>query len=172
MSKQTVTLGVYQYLKPDNSNIANFGTLYTSLPKVANEADLFTNTFPGVAVGGTIYMFFTNQVEKRIAMGGPHSGNKFRIYDTGMLIIFKSPIDVETWDAQNNFDQFIDSLTEFIQANRTPNIPTSDIFQWGEGNETGGIDIQIDYTIPRTINGESLLFQAVLHVNACEILIT
>lgn len=172
MSKYSVTQGIYEYIKPDNSNIPNLGVVYTALPRVANEADLFTNTFSGLGFGAAIYLFITRQSARRIAMGGPHSGNKFRIYDTGMLIIFKSPIDVETWDAQNNFDQFIDSLTEFIQANRTPNIPTSDIFQWGEGNETGGIDIQIDYTIPRTINGESLLFQAVLHVNACEILIT
>ena len=171
MSKQSVTAGIYEYLKPDNSNIPNFGTLYSALPKIANESDLFLNSFPGQQTGGVIYMFITRQSERRIALGGEHDGRKFRTYDLGLLIVFKSEQQL-TEDGQRDFDAFIDALTAFIQANRVPNIPWSDIFQWGEGTELGGPDIQIDYTIPRTIDGQTLLFQAVAHLTVAEVLDT
>ena len=171
MSKQSVTQGVYEYLQPNSSNIPNLGTVYIGLPRVGDEADLFTNSYPGADGGAVIYLFITDQTERRIAMGGAHSGNKFRTYNLGMLIIFKSILQ-DTWQAQNAFDEFIDSLTEFIQADRTPEIPQSNIFQWGEGTELGGPDIRIDYTMPRTDNGGMLVFQAVAHVLVNEILIT
>ena len=61
MPKVTVTEAVYQYLEPQSSNIPNLGVVYTALPKVANEADLFTNTYPGLGFGAAIYMFMTSQ---------------------------------------------------------------------------------------------------------------
>jgi hypothetical protein len=168
MPKFTVTQAIYNYLQPYASNIPNLGTVYTALPKVSNEADLFTNTFPGLAIGATIYMFITRQSEKRIALGGPNAGRKFRTYDLGLLIVFKSDI-ITTVEGQSDFDQFIDALTAYIQANRNAGDPAI-IFQWGEGSITGGDDITIDYTIPRTIDGGVTLFQGVAHITVAEIL--
>jgi len=170
MPKSQVTEAVYQYLQPDVSNIEYLGTVYKALPKIANEADLFTNAYPGIGLGAVIYMFFTNQQEKRIAFGGPHDGRKFRMYDLGLLIVFKSDRP-RTEDGQEAFDQFIDSLTAWIQADRNAGNPNV-IFQWGEGGETGGEDIRLDYTMPRTLDGGVTLYQAVAHITTCEILDT
>ena len=166
MSKSTVTQAVYQYLKPSTSNIPQLGTVYTALPKIANESDLFTSSYPGLGLGAVIYMFIVNQSEKRVALGGPHDGRKLRIYDLGLLIVFKSDLR-ETVDGQTAFDAFIDNLTEYIQADRNAGNPEV-VFQWGEGGENGGTDIRIDYTMPRTLDGGVTLFQAVAHIQTCE----
>jgi hypothetical protein len=168
MSKTTVTDAVYQYLQPETSGITYLGSVYKALPKIANEADLFTSSYPGQGLGSVIYMFMTNQQEHRIAFGGPHDGRKYRTYDLGLLIVFKSDLR-QTEDGQNAFDDFMDSLVEYIQADRNAGNPQV-IFQWGEGGETGGPDIRIDYTFPRTLDGGVTLFQAVAHITTCEIL--
>lgn len=170
MPKQTVTDAVYQYLIPANSNIPNLGVVYRALPKIANEADLFENTYPGVGLGAAIYMFMTRQSEHRIAFGGTHDGRKFRTYDLGLLIVFKSDLP-QTEPAQIAFDTFIDNLTAYIQADRNAGNPQV-IFQWGEGGENGGPDIAFDYTVPRTVDGGVTLFFGVGRIQVCEILDT
>jgi len=171
VSKSSVTKGIYEYMQPDNSNIPNLGVVYRALPKVSDESQLFSNSYPNLGLGACIYLFVTSQVERRIALGGEHSGRKFRTYDTGMLVVFKSDLP-QTEDGQIEFDHFCDALTTFIEANRVPNIPWSDIFQWGEGTELGGPDIRFDYTIPRTLDGGVTIYQGVLHVQASEVLPT
>lgn len=178
-----VSEAIYYYLSPDQSNIANLGVLYQALPKVSNEADLFSNTFPGLAVGATIYMHFGSQSEERIALGGQHGGNKFRKYDLALLIIFKSDLP-GTVEGQLAYNQFIDDLTAWIQADRNawtestglggtgPYGGTGIIFQWGEGGINGGEDIRIDHMIPRTVDGGVTLFQGVAHLTVCETLFT
>ena len=170
MPKTEVTQAVYQYLRPENSGIPFLGTVYTALPKIANESDLFTSSYPGLGLGATIYMFITNQQERRIALGGAHDGRKFRAYDLGLLVVFKSDLR-QTVDGQSAFDEFIDALTARIQADRNAGNP-SVIFQWGEGNENGGTDIKLDYTFPRTLDGGVTIFQAVGHITTCEVLDT
>lgn len=170
MPKVEVTAAVYEYLKPETSNIPYLGTVYTALPKIANESDLFASSFPGLGLGATIYMFFTNQNEKRVALGGPHDGRKFRTYDLGLLIVFKSDRR-QTVEGQAAFDQFIDALTAWIQADRNAGNPEV-IFQWGEGDLNGGTDIKLDYTFPRTLDGGVTIFQAVAHIWTCEVLDT
>ena len=170
MSKQTVTQAVYEYLKPTTSNIPYLGTVYKALPKIANEADLVTSSYPGLGLGAVIYMFITHQTEKRIALGGEHDGRKWRDYDLGLLIIFKSD-HRKTEDGQQAFDEFIDSLTEWIQADRNAGNPQV-VFQWGEGQVNGGSDIRLEYTFPRTLDGGVTLFQAVAHINTVEVLDT
>jgi hypothetical protein len=170
MPKSEVTQAVYQYLRPESSGITYLGTVYTALPKIANESDLFTNSYSGLGLGAVIYMFFTTQEERRIALGGLHEGRKFRIYDLGLLIIFKSDRS-STEEGQAAFDEFIDSLTAWIQADRNAGNP-SVIFQWGEGEENGGADLRLEYTMPRTLDGGVTLYQAVGRIRTCEILDT
>ena len=180
MPLSEVSDAVYRYLQPSASNIPNFGTLYQSLPKVANEADLFTNSFPGLGLGATIYMFFTSQRERRIALGGPPppyggGGNKWRVYELALLILFKSDLP-ETIDGQLAYNRFIDDLTARVQANRSAgtNAPqyggdgTGTIFQWGEGDVNGGDDLQFEHFVPRTIDGGVTLFQSLAHLKVCE----
>lgn len=183
MPLSEVSNAIYYYLHPDQSNIANFGTLYQSLPKVASEADLFTNTYPGVGVGVTAYMFFTAQSETREALGGPHDGRKYRNYTLTLMIIMKS--DLPTTEAgQLLYNQFIDDLTAWIQSDRNawtespelggqgPYAGTGYVWQWGEGGINGGPDLDFQHLIPRTIDGEVTLFQSVCHVQVAEFLNT
>jgi len=174
-----VSDAIYYYLKPENSNINYLGTLYQALPKTASEADLFTKTFAGQAVGAVIYQFCTGQRETRKAVGGQHSGRKMRVYDMGFLIVFKSDLP-STEDAQQIYFGFIDELTAYIQADRNagtespslggtgPYAGTGYVWQFGEGTELGGVDIQIDHAIPRTADGGVVLFQSVMHLSAIE----
>ena len=183
MPLSEVSNAIYEYLKPDNSNIANFGTLYQTLPKIAQESDLFTNTYPGVGVGATIYQFFTDQVESREALGGPHDGRKLRKYTLTLMIIMKSDLP-DTESGQLLYNQFIDDLTAWIQADRNAGTEAVSlggtgeyagsgcVWQWGEGGINGGPDIDIQHMIPRTINGEVTLFQSVAHITVLEFLNT
>jgi hypothetical protein len=171
---------LHYYLKPENSNIANLGVVYKALPKVADESQIFTSTFPGLQVGAMIYMFITGQREKRVALGGQHNGVKFRQYDLGLLIVMKSDTP-GTGEGQDAYDTLIDDLTAWIQADRNawteaaslggqgPYVGTGIIFSWGEGAIIGGgEDIVIDHVIPRTIDGGVTLFQSVAHITVIE----
>lgn len=179
-----VSNAIYYYLQPSNSNIPNLGTVYQALPKVASEDDLFNQSFPGAGIGATIYMFFTGQRERRIAFGGQHQGNKFRTYDLGLLIIFKSDLS-STVEGQLAYNAFIDNLTGWLQADRNawteapelggqgPYAGTGVVFQMGEGAESNGAnDLVFDHVIPKTIDGGVTLFQSVAHVTVAEILFT
>jgi hypothetical protein len=180
VSKLNVTDAVYQFLQPSVSNITSLGKLYSALPRIASEADLFTNTYPGLGYGATIFMFITSQTEQRIALGGPVSGRKFRTYDLGLLMVFKSDMATITEGlgqgtpeeaAQAAFDTFVDSLLDYIESNNTAGNP-SVVFQWGEGGDRGGTDLHFDYTVPRTLNGGVMIFQGVGHVTVAEMLTT
>ena len=122
-------------------------------------------------------MFFTSQEEERIALGGAHNGRKFRHYSLGLLIVFKSNL-IDTESGQLAYNSFIDSLTAWIQADRTAGTAPSTqydgiIFSWGEGTvQAGGPDLQFDHFIPRTLDGGVTLFQSVGHVTVAEILET
>lgn len=179
-----VSQAIYDYLEPTASNIPNLGTLYRSLPKVANEADLFTNTFSGAGIGATIYFFCVDQKETRIALGGPPppyggGGHKFVEYTFAFLVVFRSDLP-QTIDGQIAYDSFKDAFTARIRANRTAGTDnaiyggdgTGVIFQWGEGGVDGGVDIQAQHFVPRTIKGEVTLFQSLYHINVCEDIFT
>lgn len=184
MPLSEVSQAVYDYLEPTASNIPNLGVVYRSLPKVANESDLFTNTFAGLGIGATIYMFFENQSERRIALGGPPppyggGGVKWRDYTLSLLLVFKSDLP-DTIDGQIAYQSFIDSLTARIEENRTAGTDnaiyggngTATVFQWGEGGTNGGTDIQIEHYVPRTLDGGVTIFQGLARVQVCETLTT
>ena len=139
------------------------------MPKVGNEADLFNFVPPGTVTGVAIYMFIESQRETRIAMGGPHSGNKMREYALTLLCIMKSNAETSV-AGQAALDEFVDSLTSLIEDNRNAGSPPSVVWQWGEGGLNQGPDIQIDYPVPKTINGQQMLFQAVVRLNVCEVI--
>lgn len=184
MPKTEVTNALVEYLKPENSNITYLGAVYPALPRVPNEADLFNFVPPGLGVGVLMFLFIENQSERRIAFGGPHQGRKFRTYGLSLLCIMKSDLPSSA-EGQAAFNEFIDSTTGFIQADRNagteatslggsgPYAGTGVVFQWGEGGLNGSSpDITIDYPVPKTAAGGIMLFQAVIRVTVCETLNT
>lgn len=183
MPLSDVSNAIYFYLQPSNSNIPNFGTLYQSLPKVANEADLFTNSYPGSMVGATIFMYFTAQREQREALGGQHGGRKMVEYTLSLLINFKSDLP-STIDGQIAYNAFLDNLCDWIRADRNagteaislggfgPYANTGVVWQWGEGTDLGGPDLEFQHFIPRTLKGEVVLFQSLARIIVIEFLNT
>lgn len=169
MSKAAVTAAIIDYLDPLNSGISYLGKVYSALPKVGNEQDLFNISPPGTGIGAVIYCFIEGQRERRIADAGD-SGQKMRAYTLAMLCIFKSDLP-DPVDGQNAFNDFIDSLTAAIEADRTAN-SAGVIFQWGEGNTLGGTDLAFDFPVPKSANGGVMLFQAVGRVTVLEVLNT
>ena len=176
MPLSEVSNAIAEFLAPDVAGIEYYGAIYQALPKVSNEQDLFTYTPPGLGFGATIYMFFTDQKETRIAFGGAHNGRKFRVYTLSLLIYFKSD-QPETVVGQLAYNTFIDQLTARIQSDRTAGTAPSTqyggvIFQWAEGEINGGDDLQITHYVPRTIDMGVTLFQSLVHCDVAEIMQT
>ena len=175
MSKTAVRQAIYEYLQPFNSNITYLSQVYQALPKIANESDLFELQPAGAGIGAVIYLFIESMEESRIALGGAHNGRKYRPYTVALLCIMKSDL-TDSLDGQIAFDLFIDSLTEWIQADRTAGTASAGgngvVFQWGEGGMAGGADLHFTFPVPKTAKGGVMLFQAVGRVSAAEILST
>lgn len=183
MPKSEVTAALAYYLDPSRSNIAYLGAVYPALPKVSNESDLFSFVPPGTGVGALIYLFCDHQSEQRIALAGQHNGRKFRTYNFSFLCIMKSDLD-ESADGQAAFNTFMDSLTAYIQADRNagtesplvggtgPYAGSGVVFQMGEGGINEGVDIQVDYPVPKTADGGVTVFQSILRLTVCETLNT
>lgn len=183
MSLSQLSDAVYYYLLPENANITNYGTLYQALPKVANEQDLFTNTFPGLGMGATVYMLPTSSTDTRIAMGGQHDGRKWVEYVFSFLIVFKSDA-TDTVTGQLAYSQFISDFTAWIRADRNawtegigqggrgPYGGTGIVFQMGEGGVNGGPDLQFRHFVPRTLNGGVTIYQGTLALTVTEALNT
>lgn len=170
MPKSQVRQAIANYLDPFRSSIAYLSTVYQALPKVANEDGLFKLQPAGQGTGAEIFLFIEDQQEWRDSDGGPHDGIKLRSYTVSMLCIFKSDLP-STTEGQVQFDEFIDSLTAYIQADRNAGDP-SVVWQWGEGDTKGGVDLRFQYPIPKTLSGGVVIYQAVGRVMAIETLFT
>jgi len=170
MPKSEVRAAIANYLDPVNSSITYLGSVYQALPQVANESDLFYLQPAGQGIGAVIYVFIESQLERRIAMDGPHNGRKLRPYELALLCILKSDL-ASSLGGQVAFDTFIDSLTAYIEADRNAGDPAV-IFSWGEGEAIGAPDLHFQYPVPKTSKGGVTLFQAVGRVTVLEILNT
>lgn len=164
---ESVYQTVSNFLDPTTSGITYLGTVYTGLPKVSDESDLFNFVPPGTGVGALIYTFIADKHETRIALGGPHDGRKWVEYTLSLLCVMKSDLETAT-EGQGAFNKFIDSLTNYIRDNRNAGDPGV-VFQWGEGSERGGPDIDFQFPVPKTASGGVMLFQAVGKVKVVEV---
>jgi hypothetical protein len=118
---------------------------------------------PGTNNGAVIFLYIESEREKRIAFGGPTSGEKMVTY-TFVLDCFFRSTSRKTQDVGANNDVFLDSLTSAIRANRIAGAPGV-IFSWGEGqHESGGDDIQVTSYYPRLLNGAGSATQVVSSV--------
>lgn len=167
MGMATVYEAISSFLDPTTSGITYLGEIYSALPKVANENDLFNFVPPGTGVGAIIYTFISNRSETRIALGGAHDGRKWVQYGLTLLCVMKSDLQTAA-EGQATFNTFLDSLIDYIRSNRNAGDP-SVVFQWGEGGQRGGPDIDIQLPVPKTADGGVTVFQAVCKVAVIEI---
>lgn len=179
MSRTTVRQQIVDYLAPPGvpSVVEFMSACLAHPPKVTTE-----DTFDLGVMGGSgcvVFVYLPLQSEKRIALGGPHGGRKWREYEVTLLAVMRSAKDkAEDVDADN--DAFLDSLVERIQADRNFGTTLGDgqevlpgmIFQAGEGNDTGGTDIVVDVALPGTIRGQLTQIISTVKITVAEVLDT
>ena len=135
----------------EGANIQFLSTVKPFPAKFTPEMEFYEGEDPGIQSGAIIYTYVSRESEKRIALGGPHSGKKAVEYEFVLDCFFRS-MKRKTEDAGADNETFLDSLIGAIRADRNAGAPNV-IFQWGEGVFPGGTDIEVTSYYPRTLNG-------------------
>ena len=170
--------------------ILSAGRVFAHPPKLTKQSDLYDLALPGQPDGAAIFLYLTGQDEYRIALGGVPSrtvpgsgGRKGRVYALSLLcyLFWKGP-EAEGADEAN--DAFIDSLTNWIQADRNAVTQATTlggdgsgvIFCWGEGPNPGSIpggkDVTVHTAFPKHIRGEGVMVFNIVDVSVIAILQT
>jgi hypothetical protein len=155
MSRTAVRAQVATYLS--GAGVTFLNTVKPFPAKFTSEMEFFQGEDPGHSSGAIVYLYIASQKESRIALGGAHNGRKAMEYEF-VLDCFMRSMHRKSEDAGADNDTFLDSLVTAIRADRNAGNPSL-IFQWGEGNFPGGVDIDITSYYPRTINGSSTTTQ-------------
>jgi hypothetical protein len=153
VSRSAVHQAIASYLssKGADGTIPNLSDVFAYPPKLLPESDFFD--VPGSLNGCIIHVHLASQRETRVALGGPTSGKKYRVYEVILNCIYLSD-EPQTETTGANVDAFIDGLTTAIEADRNAG-DAGVIFQWGEGGNltNGGPDVEITAYYPRTRMG-------------------
>ena len=156
MGRASVRSAIQAYLDPSFSHITNLGQVFAHPPKFTTEGDFVQGSDPGHSTGAVIYIHFPSQSETPVTIGPVGSSLKNRIFHVGLICVLRyKGNDSQEAGAQN--DAFIDSLVEWIEANRTANSSSNQnpIFQWGEGDRSGQFDIDVKAGMPKTIRQQT-----------------
>lgn len=151
MSRATVRAAIANYLNTAGIiGLASDGVKQFPA-KFTPEMEFYQGEDPGHSSGAIIYLFFENQSETRIALGGAHDGRKAIEY-TVALDCFMRSTHRKSEDAGADNEAFLDSLEAAIRADRNAGAPGV-IFQWGEGTFPGSPDLTTVSYYPRLLGG-------------------
>ncbi|MDE2106429.1 MAG: hypothetical protein KGL39_54945 [Patescibacteria group bacterium] len=162
MGRKTVRTAIQTYLQTAATakTLLNVSKIYAHPPKLTPSGTFYAGQDPGHGTGCVIYLHLKRQNESRIAIGGPTNGMKARPYVLTMLCFLRSK-KIDTQDVGDDNDEFLDSLTALIEADRSAGAPAT-IFQWGEGHNLFGVDIDVKAGMPRPLrSGNSQVFSTV-----------
>ncbi len=169
MPRQEVRAQITTYLK--GANILHLGSVIPYPPRYTTEQQFMQSAFPGRAKGAVVYLHLAEQIEAREALGGPHGGQKRRVYTLGMMCLLRS-MSTKVQELGLANDEFLDSLTGAIQAQRTASTqPNSVVWQWGEGDAMSGEDIHVTASMPMMINSQIAQIYSQLEVKVLEWLV-
>lgn len=182
MGRQSTVAAIAAYLQQPtqfSGAIPSLNAVFAYPPKLIQGQDFYNNLPAGTASGAFMYIALEHQTEKRIALGGAHSGNKWRQYQA-TLVCFMRYVGPTLEQALSDVDAFIDGLTTFIQADRnlgTAPAPGNEIlpgmiFQAGEGGDHGGEDLVVDVMLPKVINQGTTVTFFTVAMQVAEILQT
>jgi hypothetical protein len=101
---------LYNYLK--TAGIDQLNQLFTSFPKRINYQ---VNAKPGQLSRAAVVIFIQSEREKRIAIGGAHSGWKQVDY-TVILQIFHHSVQNNAEDSMADFDTLVDNIKATLRA--------------------------------------------------------
>ena len=169
MPRATVRAAIVDYLQAASTTTPGLqvvGQVFAHPPLFTSEATFFQNSWSGKSQGALIYVFLEEQFEQRIRLIGNQLGGKMRTYKVKLICFLRSTlVNAQDVDAAN--DTFLDALVLAIQENRQPG-GAATVFQWGEGDEVGGIDIHVTAGWPRTIRAQIKQVYSVVEVLAIE----
>ena len=137
-------------------------------PKWTGETEFFKNSWAGQGSGALIFIYLEEQSEERIQLIGAVSGGKMRTYKVKLICLVRS-MTGSAQEADTVNDTFLDALATAIQANRQPGGPQV-VFQWGEGDSVGGVDINITAGWPAPLNAQLLQVYSTVEVLALEVI--
>ena len=136
-----------------NGAIPTLGTVFGFPEKFMDEQEMFASVQPGVQDGAFLFIHLLHSFDKRDALGGPTSGKKWVQYDCVLTVVFRS-MKPSSIDAGTDNEAMIDAIVAQIRANRT--VDTSGtIFQWGEGSDRGGQDIEVESFYPQSLHASA-----------------
>ena len=156
-SRALVRDAIFNYLKPETSNLPFLAHVYDHPAKFTPEGEFFDGQDPGHQTGAVIFLYFQRSSEYRAALGGAHNGRKVVEYDL-MLDCFIRSTSPKAEDAGMDADTFLDALVDYIRADRNAGNP-SVVFQWGEGTNPGARDIEVEALYPRSLMGSQQVTQ-------------
>lgn len=178
MTRASTVAAVANYLTYGQIPFLTTVKPYPAKVNPEGEFDLGANQ----GTGAVIFMFLPNQREKRINPGGaavfplaPITGRKWREYQVTLMCFLRSTKQ-QAEDAGADMDTFLDGLVAHLEADRrfgtTGQGPPTEIFQAGEGSDTGGDDITIESSLPRLLLNQVTQTFAAVKVTVCEVLFT
>ena len=142
-------------------NVTALSNVYPYPAKFTPEGEFFSGEDPGTQEGAVIFLRVASQNERRMSLQGAPAGGKMVMYSLDMTIIFRSMLP-RTQDVGAANDAFLDSLLFAIRASKTAGTSDGTIWQWGEGSQVGGQDIELEVFYPRPLAAS----QGVTQVNS------
>ncbi|HVN51082.1 MAG TPA: hypothetical protein VMT43_06590 [Acidimicrobiales bacterium] len=112
MSRATLRAALVTFL---SQNVAGIKTVYSSFPKTVLGTDMMDPTVPS---GCFAVISFGAEREQRVALGGPHSGEK-RVDSTVELHLFFRSTRTMAEDAMGDFDALVENVKTLIRSDRT-----------------------------------------------------
>lgn len=150
-SRVALTNAIATYL--NGAGVESLANVYPYPAKFTPEGDFYAGEDPGTQSGAMIFMRIESQREKRIELRGATGGGKMIFYSLALTILFRSS-KKKSQDAGLDNDSFLDALLDAIRASKTAGTDDGTVFQWGEGGENGGDDMQLDVFYPRPIDNQ------------------
>lgn len=170
MPRTEIRSAVTDYLTDGVGTVPSLSTVYGHPPKLVNETDFYSAELPGTSTGAIIFIYLGPHDSQRVAVGGPHSGKKFRTYPLGLMCYLLS-MKTEAQDAGVDNDAFLDGLQAWIEADRTAD-SAGVVFEWGEGGENRSPDILTHSMLPRIRNGGAVTIFTSVEVTVRELATT
>ncbi|MEV6833478.1 hypothetical protein AB0N17_02935 [Streptomyces sp. NPDC051133] len=125
---------------------AGVGVVRRAWPKRDDHQDYFWGLPDGARTGCQIVVYIPRHSERRIALGGEHSGMKQIIYEVQLCCYIRSRTPYAE-DAQDDVHALRDALVEHMRLSRTLG---DAVFQAGEHIDGGMDGIDVRYSQPET----------------------
>ncbi|MFJ6085172.1 hypothetical protein ACIQI8_27565 [Streptomyces sp. NPDC092369] len=126
-----------------SSPVSGVGVVRRGAPTDDKAADYFVGMDPGTRTGSVVLVTIPRQHERRVAVGGEHSGMKLIVYDTILRVFLRSNTPYAE-DAQDDAYALREALVAHMRKDRTLD---GCVFQAGEHvTEAGGDGIDVEYS--------------------------